>query len=348
MIEGRYFDSRSSQGHPATLSGSADGSLRLQTQDGERAAALAEVQVSDRIGRVPRRLTFADGGVFETTDNDAIDRLYADHGHEPGFVNWLEQRWPVALGSLAAVALVTVLFLRFGVPAISGWAARVLPPSVDAAIGAQTLQILDKGMLRPSRLPAARQQQLQQLFAGMTRGLDDGHQYQLELRRSRTLGANAVALPAGIIVMTDELVAVATNDEELVAVLAHEIGHVRGRHALRQLLQGAGISAMAVVLVGDLSSVTALASAAPLLLQARNSRDFEREADDFARGWLKDRRIPAHRFDDILCRLARSHGDKGKNPFAYLSTHPAPQDRARCAAPPTEQAPLEPQPATSP
>ena len=50
--------------------------------------------------------------------------------------------------------------------------------------------------------------------------------------------------------MTDDLVELAKSDDEIIAVLAHEIGHVRGRHALRQMLQAAGISALAVALLG--------------------------------------------------------------------------------------------------
>ena len=43
-------------------------------------------------------------------------------------------------------------------------------------------------------------------------------------------------------------------------------------------------------------------------LQARYSRDIEREADAFARDWLLQRGIdPAH-FDHIMCRLSESMG----------------------------------------
>jgi predicted Zn-dependent protease len=114
-------------------------------------------------------------------------------------------------------------------------------------------------------------------------------------------------------------------------VLAHEIGHVRGRHALRQLIEGAGISAIAVVVLGDMSSVTALASAAPVLLQTRNSRELESEADAFSRQWLRDNHIPERRFDDILCRMIESTGHKGAQLPPFLATHPAVNDRAHCA-----------------
>jgi predicted Zn-dependent protease len=126
----------------------------------------------------------------------------------------------------------------------------------------------------------------------------------------------------------DDLVQLAHSDAELMAVLAHEIGHVRGRHALRQIINAAGISAMALVVLGDVSSISSLAAAGPALLQARNSRELEQEADEFARQWLDANGIAPSNFDDILCRMAREVGDDGESSF--LSTHPPVNDRARC------------------
>jgi predicted Zn-dependent protease len=82
--------------------------------------------------------------------------------------------------------------------------------------------------------------------------------------------------------------------------------------------------------LGDVSSVSALATAAPALLQARHSRDLEREADGFARQWLAANHIPAQRFDEILCRMAGHRAGSNEAP-AFLSTHPAVDERARCA-----------------
>jgi Zn-dependent protease with chaperone function len=154
----------------------------------------------------------------------------------------------------------------------------------------------------------------------------------LELRSGDAVGANALALPSGIIVMTDDLVELAQHDDELVAVLAHEIGHVRGRHALRQLLQTAGVSALALAVLGDVSSISGLASAIPALLQAKHSRDFEREADVFAKQWLMKNNIAPERFDAILCRLDAAVGSAvSSDVLDYMSSHPPTSERARCA-----------------
>lgn len=50
------------------------------------------VRISARVGRVPRRFTFADGSLFETGDNDAVDAwLGARRLHRGGLVHELER-----------------------------------------------------------------------------------------------------------------------------------------------------------------------------------------------------------------------------------------------------------------
>jgi Zn-dependent protease with chaperone function len=331
LIAGFYFDGHSAAPTEAELEFGADSIVRVYGAPLAVAVPLTEVSISDRVGNIRRRIAFPDGAVFETSDNDAVDQASKMFGRSraSSLVHWLESRWPVALGSLAAVVLVSFAFLRWGVPALANWAADVIPPTMDRAIGSGTLDVLDRTAFSASTLPAARQKQLRARFAAMTAPLNDGHQYQLELRQGGGIGANAFALPSGIVVMTDELVEISKSDDELVAVLAHEIGHVRGRHALRQLLQAAGVSAIAVALLGDVSSISALLSAAPALLHAKHSRDFEREADTFAKQWLHANGIAESNFDAILCRISGSEG-KDQKELDFLSSHPATSDRARC------------------
>ena len=351
LIEGLFYDGERSRGHRAHVELAASRTVQLTLEDelgGEGLPRrfelpLAEVEISDRLGSIPRRLVLPGIGFFETTDNEAVDRALAALGHSPGLVHWLEQRWPVAIASLIAVALGSALFIRFGLPAIADFAARTLPPSVDSVLGAQTLEILDEVVFEPSTLPEARQGELRLRFDAMTQPLEGGHAYRLENRSAPALGPNALALPSGIVVMTDELVLLAQHDDELVAVLAHELGHVRGRHALRQLLQSTGVSAIAFALLGDVSSASALFGAVPALIQAKHSRDFEREADGFAKGWLLRNGIAPERFDAILCRMRSDTDEVGKDEqrrlVRYLSTHPTTGERARCdvARSPTDQ-----------
>jgi Zn-dependent protease with chaperone function len=352
-IPGQCFDGTTSRAVPATLAGDGD-ELLLRLADGrERRCATRDAEASDRLARAPRRILFPGGVVFETPDDDAIDALLAAHGGRPAgaWIAWLEARWPVALGGLVVVALFSAGLVFYGLPWAAERVARAVPLSAERQLGEATLELLDdRGLLAPTGLTPARQATLQALFADMLEdhAVADGTvvgdaaadgtpdagpsgRVRFLLRASPLLGPNAIALPGGTVVLTDQMVQLAEHDDELRAVLAHELGHVRGRHSLRGLLQDAGVSALAVAVLGDLSSVTALAGAVPVLLQAKHSRDFERDADAWARAWLARRGIDPARFDAILCRAAGPDGaTRRPDAFSFLASHPPVEERARC------------------
>jgi Zn-dependent protease with chaperone function len=134
-------------------------------------------------------------------------------------------------------------------------------------------------------------------------------------------------LPAGTIILTDELVRLAVDDEEIAAILAHEVGHVRNRHALRALLQNSVVAGLIIVLTGDASSATNLAAGIPTLLaRAGYSREFEYEADLVAREYLLANDIPLQRFADIIRRLEEEQASTGVVP-GLLATHPGAEER---------------------
>lgn len=205
------------------------------------------------------------------------------------------------------------------------WNTRVayaVPASMDSALGREALQVLDQVVFSASELDEKRQRQLLSRFDEMTQGLADEHDLRLEFRKSRYVGPNAFALPSGIIVVTDELVSLADHPNELIAILAHEIGHIRHRHALRRLLQSSGTVLLISSITGDITSITALSAALPtMLLEAKYSRAFESEADEFALQYLDDHDIPAKHFADILGRLEELSGTNSRT-RDYLATHP--------------------------
>jgi Zn-dependent protease with chaperone function len=128
--------------------------------------------------------------------------------------------------------------------------------------------------------------------------------------------------------MTDELVELAESDAELMAVLAHEVGHLYGRHSLRILLQNSVSALFIAGLTGDVSNITALSAAIPtVLMQAKYSRDFERDADSFAFDYLEFRGVSTDALSDLLLRLEDSESEGGSDLAAWLSSHPPSEDR---------------------
>ena len=133
--------------------------------------------------------------------------------------------------------------------------------------------------------------------------------------------------------MTDPLAKLARNDDQISAVLAHEIGHVRHRHGLRISLQAAGLAALAAALFGDATSITSLATTLPAaLLQSGYSREFETEADDYAFQRLREVGLSPKAFADIMLLLEKSRQKAtGGGTRDYLSTHPATAKRIQRA-----------------
>ena len=139
--------------------------------------------------------------------------------------------------------------------------------------------------------------------------------------------------------MTDELVRLAGHEDEVIAVLAHELGHVHGRHALRSILQHSATVVLIAVATGDLASLSALSATLPtLLLEMKYSRAFEIEADDYAAALLPHLGIAPDRLAAILERLeisamlqrVDSEDSGGDNVLLdYVSTHPATEERVR-------------------
>ncbi|MFZ7128180.1 MAG: M48 family metallopeptidase [Desulfobacterales bacterium] len=145
----------------------------------------------------------------------------------------------------------------------------------------------------------------------------------------------AFALPAGTIIFTDEMVRIAENDDELLSVFAHEIGHVAHRHAMRRVVQDALLSFAVLSVTGDASGVSELFLGLPVLLtEYAYSRGFEREADRFALGYLVENQIPPVHFADILVRIERTDASRpaasGHEKWSnYISTHPPTEARIK-------------------
>jgi predicted Zn-dependent protease len=93
--------------------------------------------------------------------------------------------------------------------------------------------------------------------------------------------ANAFALPGGYIYVFKGLIDRAETPDELAGVIAHEIGHVAHRDGTRTVLQGAGLSFLFGMLLGDFVGGGAVVLAARTILGTRYSRDVENAADSY-------------------------------------------------------------------
>jgi Zn-dependent protease with chaperone function len=286
---------------------------------------LEKVHVDPPVGGTRRALHLPDGAQLQTDDHGAVEALFPRRHALEGWVHRLERNWLYALAAIALVAAFSWWSVVDGLPLAAKIASGFVPATWEAKLGEQTLGFFEGSLCRPSALDAARQQALQRRFARLTAGLADGYSYRLLPRDCRGIGANAFALPGGTVVMTDALVKLARNDDQISAVLAHEIGHVRHRHGLRMALQAAGLAALATAIFGDATSITSLATTLPTaLLQSGYSREAEAEADDYAFQRLREIGLSPKAFAEIMLLLEKARQKtSGGGPRDYFSTHPA-------------------------
>lgn len=338
MVAASYFDGMSAAAHAVTLT--LDGEwLQMRGDVLAHEWPLHEVRVSERLGNTPRRIVLPDGGHCEVTDHAALDALLKQGGYRSGWLDRMQHSMRWALISAVLIIIVFAAAYRYLLPWGAAAVAQSIPPAMLQKMGASSLQTLDKLMLQPSKLPAERQQALRAAYAKLAALPDARLDYRIEFRSAPQIGPNAFALPDGNIVMLDELVALTQNDDEILAVLAHERGHVEQRHALRMVLQSSAVGLVMTWYMGDVSSL--LATVPAMLVQASYSRDMEREADDYAARTLSMNGMSPCLLPDILRKLETAHAKRQAEAAAnkegsvmdYLASHPATQERAALLCP---------------
>ncbi|MCS7186288.1 MAG: M48 family metalloprotease [Armatimonadetes bacterium] len=139
---------------------------------------------------------------------------------------------------------------------------------------------------------------------------------------------NAVALPNGRIYVFRGMLETADTEDELAAVLAHEVGHVAGRHSLKQFRLSLGIGLLADLLNLNKQSaiVQNLAGLAATLYELGYSRQHERDADNYALKLALLAGYDPKGSVELFDKFAKREG-KPARWLIYLSTHPAPTER---------------------
>ena len=150
---------------------------------------------------------------------------------------------------------------------------------------------------------------------------------------------NAFAAPGGLILVTRGLLKCCQNEDELAAVLAHEIGHVEKVHGLRAIKTGRLNSALTILaveagknLAGEqLAEVTkafdeSINDISGTLMNSGYSRKLEYEADAAAVAILKQAGYNSGALVAMLENMAKNWDASCKD---FAATHPAPADRIK-------------------
>jgi len=336
VINGTLFEAGRSRARPGRLVVDDNGITRFIDDANEVRVlgAFSSIAVSDRLGSVPRVLSLPDGGRFETLDNDGIDDLrnaLNDHSwlsFSLAHVARIEHS--IVIASIAAVILLAFAGLAYwaGIPFVAKQVAFAVPEELLEEPGDRMARYIYETITIPSQLPDVRQAELQTMFDELAQAAGSPHRYEMRVRTTDDGMVNAFALVDGTIVMLDELIKVAGNDDEIRAVMAHEIGHVEERHALRGVLQASSISLMLMAVFGDASGAIDMLLNFPVLVMLQSySRKFEREADRYAVDLMAQIGRDPAALATMLERMTAGCGEECKE-AGWLSSHPGIDERA--------------------
>jgi Zn-dependent protease with chaperone function len=320
-ISAFYFDGKTSRRFNVEIS--VEGGIATVIGDIQRVESLADLRVSERGSHALRKVTFPDGAYLEVHDNKLFNSLLEKTGHRDSFVVRMQQSWRGTLAACVITLGLLTLGYLYGLPVASEVIAKALPEQVERTIGQETLGVLDRGMLAPSALSEERRNAIINRFKILAPPRPDVPTYQIVFRKSK-IGPNAFALPSGQIVLTDEIVKLVNNDDAVMGILAHELGHLHERHLMRRIIQSSTVAAVTTVFFGDVSSIAA--NVPTLMLDMKYSRDAEREADDYAIAMLKANGISLSRLVHVFEKLGEQSEAEHKVP-PYLSSHPSTQER---------------------
>ncbi|HIK44077.1 MAG TPA: M48 family metalloprotease [Leptolyngbyaceae cyanobacterium M65_K2018_010] len=132
---------------------------------------------------------------------------------------------------------------------------------------------------------------------------------------------NAFATTGGFVYVNTGLIQAASNEAELAGVIAHEIGHITGRHVIQRMQQAALTSGIAGAL--RVRQDTLVNLGVQLALELPNSREAENDAD--RRGFHNLGRA-GYDTTGFITFMQKLQG-RGGNPPEFLSTHPNPGNR---------------------
>lgn len=195
-----------------------------------------------------------------------------------------------------------------------------ISPQQEVVLGRQINQgLLESGKIKLAKDAGINQyvQEIGQRLAATSDRPDLPYTFQVV----RDNSINAFATMGGFVYLHTGLIKTADNEAELASVIAHEIGHIVGRHSITQLRNTA--LAQGLLSAAGLDTKTWVELAVNLAYNLPNSRKDELEADRLGLNNLAEAGYAAKAMISLMGKLAQQGGSTP----TILSTHPATSDR---------------------
>lgn len=245
----------------------------------------------------------------------------------------LKKRWTYGLLSVVVAVSLTVGYqlpsysfsVRDIIRGVQILQLSTLSDRQEVAIGKQINdQLISTGKIRINR-----NRQLNRYLNGIGQELARNSErpnipYTFEVVDDKRV--NAFATMGGFVYINSGLMKLVDNEAELAGVVAHEIGHVAGRHAVKQMRERA--ITQGLLSAAGLDRSTAVQLGVQLAVSLPHSRGDEFEADNMGLATLKRTGYAPIGLVNFMQKLQQVSGSRP----TFLSTHPASADRVAALA----------------
>lgn len=150
--------------------------------------------------------------------------------------------------------------------------------------------------------------------------------YPISITVVEATDVNAFAIPGGHIIVHDAILEGMKTPEELAALLGHEASHIAKRHSLRSLFRSLARQMFISLLFGNDSGILSyIANNADALKGLEYSRSLESDADNNGMRMMAGSGLNIDGMMRLMEMLQKE--TVGKEPAAFMSTHPVFKDR---------------------
>ena len=201
-----------------------------------------------------------------------IDRYPEAIFHKSTYNTFVSFGWKGLLVAISTVILFSIFFFMYGAPALAEVFARAMPQEYETYIG----ENVQATYLKYLEVDSASSGMMQQFFEE----LDYQSDYHIQIAVVNSDIANAFALPGGFIVVYSGILEIMEEEEELAALLAHEVSHINGRHSLRTISRSLSTYLLISILTGDMGGFSSvIIENSATLSDLSFSKSLEKEAD---------------------------------------------------------------------
>jgi predicted Zn-dependent protease len=224
------------------------------------------------------------------------------------------------LFTLATISMIIIVYI-FVTPVIAEKAVYLIPVAIDEQIGDMYM----KNIINTVEIDHERTELLNEFSGKITWN----SKLNLNFIVVESGTVNAFALPNGSIVVYTGLLDRIGDYETLLALLGHEVTHVKERHSMQTICKSLIGYALVSVLTTDVSAITAIIlENSSMLGNLSYSRNMELDADNGAIILLERNNVNPRGMAKLMTIL-QDDGISFDARFEFLSTHPDMEKRIK-------------------